>query len=368
MALMLDTATDNAFLRSILANPDDDAPRLIYADWLDEQGDADRAEFIRLQVRLARMPSSDADWASIKSRAEELQHDHHVEWVNQLPQFDGVNWEVFERGFISAVKFEHPDAYFAHPRQVFAAAPIRELRLHLFYWTDAARLADSPHPRAVRVLDLNDGNRIGNQGLEALMASPHLRNLTVLKVARNSLGSAGVRAIAHSSYVRNLLDLRLHRNDLFDDGLRYLAESPAMRQLRRLDLDRTRTGDTGVIALARSKHLTRLQVLYLNNNLITDESIKVLAKTKVLAELQVLYLGGNAIDDHGVKVMADSGQFANLERLDLRQIHLTDMGAMVLYGSQHLGQLRELYVGGNQISDFAADMLRRRFGQGVNVY
>lgn len=30
--------TDADFLRAILAAPDDDAPRLIYADWLDENG------------------------------------------------------------------------------------------------------------------------------------------------------------------------------------------------------------------------------------------------------------------------------------------------------------------------------------------
>jgi len=43
----------SAFLKAILANPDDEAPRLIFADWLDEQGECQRAEFIRVQVKLA---------------------------------------------------------------------------------------------------------------------------------------------------------------------------------------------------------------------------------------------------------------------------------------------------------------------------
>jgi uncharacterized protein (TIGR02996 family) len=38
---------EKAFLRDISANPEDDAPRLIFADWLEEQGDAARAEFSR---------------------------------------------------------------------------------------------------------------------------------------------------------------------------------------------------------------------------------------------------------------------------------------------------------------------------------
>lgn len=48
--------TDAAFLAAILANPLDDAPRLVYADWLDETGRVERAEYIRVQCELARFP------------------------------------------------------------------------------------------------------------------------------------------------------------------------------------------------------------------------------------------------------------------------------------------------------------------------
>lgn len=44
-----------AFTRAVLARPDDDLPRLIFADWLDERGESERAEFIRVQVELARL-------------------------------------------------------------------------------------------------------------------------------------------------------------------------------------------------------------------------------------------------------------------------------------------------------------------------
>src|SRR5262249_27296750 len=48
-----------AFLRVIIEHPDDDAPRLALADWLDADApreclDPERAEFIRLQCELAR--------------------------------------------------------------------------------------------------------------------------------------------------------------------------------------------------------------------------------------------------------------------------------------------------------------------------
>lgn len=44
------------FARAIAASPDDDQPRLAYADWLDAAGHADRAELVRVQCELARMP------------------------------------------------------------------------------------------------------------------------------------------------------------------------------------------------------------------------------------------------------------------------------------------------------------------------
>jgi len=49
-------ATDAIFLQDILKHPEDDALRLIYADWLEEHGDPDWAEFIRVQIASARLP------------------------------------------------------------------------------------------------------------------------------------------------------------------------------------------------------------------------------------------------------------------------------------------------------------------------
>src|SRR5262245_12456619 len=45
---------DYSFLRAIFHQPNDDAQRLIYADWLEERGDP-RAEFLRLEVELQRL-------------------------------------------------------------------------------------------------------------------------------------------------------------------------------------------------------------------------------------------------------------------------------------------------------------------------
>src|SRR5262245_23559159 len=47
------THSETAFLRAVAENPDDDLPRLVYADWPEEQGNeesANRGAFIRAQV------------------------------------------------------------------------------------------------------------------------------------------------------------------------------------------------------------------------------------------------------------------------------------------------------------------------------
>lgn len=49
-------AEGDALLRAVLADPGDDTVRLVYADWLQENGHETRAEFIRTQCELARTP------------------------------------------------------------------------------------------------------------------------------------------------------------------------------------------------------------------------------------------------------------------------------------------------------------------------
>lgn len=57
-----------AFLRSICEPPDEDTPRLVYADWLQEHGEHDRAEFIRVQVEAAAADRLGFMWQKSSTR------------------------------------------------------------------------------------------------------------------------------------------------------------------------------------------------------------------------------------------------------------------------------------------------------------
>ena len=58
------TSDERAFLDAICEQPHDDTARLVYADWLTENGRADRAEFIRGEIELPRTPP-DTDSAEV---------------------------------------------------------------------------------------------------------------------------------------------------------------------------------------------------------------------------------------------------------------------------------------------------------------
>ena len=73
----------DAFLQAILAEPDDDAPRLIYADWLEERGDP-RGAFIRLQCALERFGPFDPARPDLEDEASELLYLHEEEWTAPL--------------------------------------------------------------------------------------------------------------------------------------------------------------------------------------------------------------------------------------------------------------------------------------------
>src|SRR5262245_21506431 len=71
--LLVKSAMDDSdFMRSIIESPDDDAPRLVYADWLEEHGQTDRSAFIRVQCELARLPEADERRASMEAKERAL--------------------------------------------------------------------------------------------------------------------------------------------------------------------------------------------------------------------------------------------------------------------------------------------------------
>lgn len=92
---------DDDFIQTIIASPDDDAPRLVYADWLEEQGDP-RGEFIRIQCELAKMPEDDPRRWDLELRQGRLLRWYGWQWW-YMP-FDPTSVRPsFYRGFVEEI-------------------------------------------------------------------------------------------------------------------------------------------------------------------------------------------------------------------------------------------------------------------------
>jgi uncharacterized protein (TIGR02996 family) len=74
---------DEPFLRAIHTAPDDVAPRLVYADWLDERGDL-RAEYIRLGCNLAALPPDSPDGPHVRHRMIAMRPRLSADWLSLL--------------------------------------------------------------------------------------------------------------------------------------------------------------------------------------------------------------------------------------------------------------------------------------------
>src|SRR4051812_18323402 len=86
------------FLRTIAANPADDGPRLVYADWLEERGDTARAEFIRLQCEQARLGWDRPEARALELRANGLLDVHWREWMRPVMEALGEPPATLEAG------------------------------------------------------------------------------------------------------------------------------------------------------------------------------------------------------------------------------------------------------------------------------
>jgi uncharacterized protein (TIGR02996 family) len=187
-------ARDLELLQTIIQNPDDDAPRYIYADWLEEHGNQARAEFIRAQCesdQLFRANQNLERAIPLRAKHTELLRQHGKEWVGELPG-KVLSW-TFERGFIEYVRME-ADSFLKHTDFLFENAPIRRLFLinvrhkvrsivrspylarlsHLYLenldLTDLGDLLDSRYLTKLSQLDLLDWRASTPQQLHAIRA------------------------------------------------------------------------------------------------------------------------------------------------------------------------------------------------------
>jgi uncharacterized protein (TIGR02996 family) len=388
-----------AFLDAIIADIDDDAPRLIYADWLDEQGDADRAEFIRVQVQRARLPAWDAAQVRLSLREQELLKQHGEDWLSELPAIRGARWEGFRRGIVAEVSFTSFEAMRASAHACRAVAPVeavtvrwprrregggtvkpiaelRELTLtgnpdyEAFEW-----VADSPQLSTLRRLTV--GSLFG-ESLERLVASPHLANLKSLRLPANNLGNEGIFALTRSASLSALEELDFssqsrHERYHYDPviraaGMGALMGWPGLATVRSLSLNGNDVSRDGLRALLRSPHAGALKELSLRDTRLDGQAMAEFRDALPGLRLETLDLGDNVLKDVGAEYAATAPCLRELKvlRLDRCEISLTGARLFAKKAS-FLGDLRWLDVGHNRFGPAGLAALLERAPQSLHT-
>lgn len=113
---------EDAFLQAIVEEPDDDAMRLIFADWLDEH-DSPRGEFIRAQCEILQLPPQHPRRRQLHTRAVQLFRQHAQEWVGPLRPF--LLRCLFRRGFVESATVRGR-VFIRQPQRLFHLTPLRD--------------------------------------------------------------------------------------------------------------------------------------------------------------------------------------------------------------------------------------------------
>jgi uncharacterized protein (TIGR02996 family) len=296
-----------AFLQAILDAPADDAPRLIYADWLEDHGEAAHAELIRVQCELARPPAAGA-----RARRDGLRR--REEELLALPQLwlpGAGHGYKYARGFV--------DSYFVcdecDPGGAGEGPPVAAPNL--------------PLDRVLSIcLSFGQGASPDEGYMARLAAAPWLGRVTGIQIFESRFGPGPLRALAASAHLTHLSEVAVTDAHVSAEAIPDLVLAPAARGVRSLEV---------CGAFTRGEQVADIRVM--NHRLVNEAFARIAASPKAAA----------------------------LERLVIDARGLGEAGARAILESPHLGRLRELHLGRVDLGRPLRRALRTRFGAGVEI-
>lgn len=388
--------SEQAFIQAILSDPDADTPRLMFANWLEDDGDSDRAEFIRLQCALARLPYDDDHCSDLQAREFRLLSRNFTAWAEQQRNVG------FHRGFLDQWDCVRPEEFVKIGPRLFASHPIRDVeigsqkdpgwgqdvadcphlgristvrltkrRSHHTDFRDFLAILASPHLTNLVTLDASGGHGYGDEALLNLLGVqdgtlwgrlevgllPSLRNLQRLSLNNMALTDRGVRELVQSPLANTLTHLDLSENgSLTAEGIRALIDSPLWPRLQELNLGRLYGRDGEVVRLVmEALPRSRITRLGLNGALFHEarrlDLPEALAAASSWGTLEALDLSWNDLRGEGMRLLAACPQLNGLRWLNLHRNRLGQEDIERLADCPHLAGLTALRVGNYDLTD-----------------
>ncbi len=383
------SAEERALIEQILQCPDDDAPRLAYADWLAERGDP-RGDFIRVDCEMEGLDEADPRREPLAERYNALISKHGKKWVKPLgelglrPMFNNAIYPSlwFERGMIEHLTIDKRGAIPGNAEKIFELAPtVRRLTIERCS-PDFAGIARCPQMSRVIELNLSGELKLSIADLQLLLGSPHFAQLRVLRLDSKPLGEEMIDAIIQSKLSRlEVLDLNfceldghaiaklvgsdklatlkslgLNYNRFDETAAQVMAASPHLQNLETLTLDSNRFGPAASRTLAAAQ-LPRLRRLSLEQNELGRQGLENLLSGSLLAGVEDLSLAFNDLQDGGLRQLAASPSIGKLCKLSVYHNEIGPEGLQALLDSPYLGPLANLDVGSNPLGSSGIQLL-----------
>ena len=339
--------TNDALLGAVIAAPADDTPRLVFADWFEENGQPERAEFIRVQVERARLPAGDVRHGELLARELRLLARGGRAWAAGIPTLEVVR---FRRGFVESVG-AFADVLADNAEELFRKHPIRELRVTgTENPGDGERLARRPELARVEHIRVDDfaGGQNDPDATQTLLTSPHWTSVTGLTLI-TGLAEDTLRAVLRHPGFAGVRELRI--NTLRADdvtavladfphlpvevlwvnpghmgmcsisaaGFRRLVESPHWSRLRELDIGvspwEPRYADLSEVMSHANLRTLRLRVNYPNAG---TNTVGTFLQAKSWGELDSLMIDDYSLDVPQLLAHPGLGKLRELELPRLR--------------------------------------------------
>lgn len=401
-----------ALLKRCRDAPADDMPRLVLADWLDENEESDRATFVRVQIALSHPTADAVQQQQWKGLEQNLLRMHADEWFGDLKPIlsdfryrneparrpNPFVWDgnmKFLRGFIlfdllsqdwlldpslrnwlrspagdwleqvnlsrlTPEAFERctiPPEYSGKIKLNLSGQPGTYFDLETssrlsspveFSVQDWQRFFRSTNFLSVRSLTTDGGLTFLNQ-----LGQADVRQLVSLKIRNSESGEAAARVLVTIPF-ESLSSLDF--GPVSEAALRAVVACPYLRNLTEWNLIGSPIGDAGLVALCQSPLAESLSEVSFPNSGIGDAGIQALVRSPLFAKLNSpsLNLMMNRIGDAGVQALAESDQLLRYRELVLRENHCGDDGVAALANSEFAANLTYIDFWRNRIGDAGA--------------
>lgn len=399
----------SSFLAGIRDDPDDDTARLVYADYLDEEGDPARAEFIRVQIQLARLSEDDDRRSVLEDREHELLAANEERWLGAPMKSAGLIACEFRRGFIDEVSAT-PGFMLGAGEGLLSNHAVRRWRINSTYNRDASQellecgrcawaerleavslvrwnrpraigpfLTDSrlqrlreldlwcarelaPWPefltrvpfratlKALRLAGAEPGGSPGSTG-RALRSALAGYSLNELLFALSFLSAEDLRELLSADSFRDLEALAVSSNPIEPNG--WDAFQAANCRLRSLDLSSTPLGGISLENVLRCDSTSQLRKLTVNGAGSAMFNIPALTSSPFWGQAEELCMQDGTIPERALEPFFTTPGPSALRLLNLSNNYVRDAGVSWLCGSSWASTLRSLNLSRNYLTDNA---------------